>query len=253
MAIYRGPYYSASSCTGSARPGARELMAWYLGAYESRGGANLGIYNCKALGSGVSIHGQGRACDLGTSPYNRPGAGWNAWGWALANALMRNSAELGIQLIIFNRKVWSCTQPDAGWRNYSGSNPHDGHMHVELIPSTAASLTRGRVESVLGGTSAPAMPAPRPSTPSTPTDWLQEVIMSLPTIRRGSKGAAVRRAQGLLHANGYTSSRIDGDYGPKTEGDMKRFQAKKKTRNSVRNGVGDGITGRYTWTDLLGA
>lgn len=151
MALYSGTYYYASGCAGLARPGAKALMSWYLGAYSDLGAANLGIYVCKTLGSGYSIHADGRACDLGTKPYNNPGGTWPKWGWTLANALRGNSAALGIQLIIFNGKVWSCKQPDAGWRDYYGSDPHDGHMHVELTPTAAASLTVVKIQSVLGG------------------------------------------------------------------------------------------------------
>lgn len=146
MGLYRGTYYSASGCTGSARPGAKALMSWYLGAYGNRGAANLGIYVCKRLGSGYSIHAEGRAGDLGTAPY---GGVDSTWGWALANALRANSQELGVQLIILGRKVWSCRYPTSGWRDYGGE--YHGHAHVELTPDAAKGLTVDKIESVLGG------------------------------------------------------------------------------------------------------
>lgn len=197
MAIYRGTYYSAASCTGSARPGAKALMAYYLGAYGDRGAANLGIYVCKRLGSGYSIHGHGRACDLGTAPYDNPGGNWPYWGWALANALRLNSAELGIQLIIFRGKVWSCRYPDSGFRNYTGGDPHDGHLHVELIPETAASLTVDQIQRVLGGDNPNELPGG----------------IMLPS--KGDKGEEVKYWQRLLAAAGQSLT-ADGDYGPKT-------------------------------------
>jgi peptidoglycan hydrolase-like protein with peptidoglycan-binding domain len=210
MAIYRGTYYSASSCTGSARPGAKALMSWYLGAYGSRGAANLGIYVCKHLGSGFSIHGHGRACDMGTKPYNNPGKGWPTWGWALANALLNNSKELGIQLIIFRGKVWSCRYPDKGWRSYDGSDPHNGHMHVELIPETAASLTVDRIERVLGGSNA---------SPTAPTTGAPA-----PPLREGDEGPSVGLLQrGLNEALGLNLVE-DEDYGPATTAGVKALQ-----------------------------
>lgn len=220
MAIYRGTYYSASSCTGSARPGAKALMSWYLGAYGSRGAANLGIYVCKRLGSGYSIHGHGRACDMGTKPYNSPGGNWPTWGWSLANSLLNHSKELGIQLIIFRGKVWSCRYPDSGWRNYDGSDPHNGHMHVELIPDTAASLTVDRIERVLGGSS---------STPSVPTTGAPA-----PPLREGDTGPRVSQLQRALNEALGLKLAVDEDFGPATTGGVKLLQ---RTAHIEEDGV----------------
>lgn len=146
MSIYRGPYYSADGCDSSAKPGTDALVSWYLGAYRSQGATNLGTYVCKRLGSGWSIHAERRAADLGTSPY---GGVDSAWGWALVNALRLNSAELGIQLIILDHKVWSCRYPDSGWRGYSGE--YHGHTHVELTPQAAQTLTVAKIQRIIGG------------------------------------------------------------------------------------------------------
>lgn len=150
MSIYRGPYYSATGCDSSPKPGTNALMSWFLGAYASRGAANLGTYACKRLGSGWSIHAERRAADLGTAPY---GGVDSDWGWNLANALRLNSAELGIQCIILGRRIWSCSYPDAGWRNYTGE--YHGHAHVELIPSAARNLTAATIQSLIGGSGGP--------------------------------------------------------------------------------------------------
>lgn len=90
----------------------------------------------------------------------------------------------------------------------------------------------------------------KPSTPTTPkpstgtSDWTQELIMSLPTLRRGADGSTVKRLQGLLHAAGQRDSAIDGDFGSGTERAVKDFQRAKNI------GV-DGIVGRQTWTRLI--
>mgnify|MGYP001071805020 CR=1 FL=1 len=150
MSIYRGPYYGATGCDSGPKPGVNALVSWFLGAYASRGAANLGTYACKRLGSGWSIHAERRAADLGTAPY---GGGDSDWGWNLANALRLNSSELGIQCIILGRRIWSCVQPDAGWRPYSGQ--YHGHAHVELTPSAAQSLTAATIQSLIGGSGGP--------------------------------------------------------------------------------------------------
>lgn len=218
MGIYRGTYYSANKCSGFARPGNKALMSWYLGAYGSRGAANLGIYVCKSLGSGVSIHGDGRACDLGTAPYNRPGTGWPAWGWALANALRLNSAELGIQLIIFNRKVWSCRYPDSGFRKYTGTDPHDGHLHVELTPSSAASLTVSKIESTIGGGSSPI------------TIGGDDMI----GLKKGDEGEEVKALQYILMDAGFDPGEADSVYGPKVSAAL--LKARKSLGSTATNG-----------------
>lgn len=141
MAIYTGPYVGARSCTGTPQPGARGLMAWFLGAYGPLGGLNAGIYNCRTTrgGSATSLHGEGRAADLAIRPYSA------GYGWDLARFLLSYSAELGIQCIIWDRRIWSSRYPHSGWRRYSGVNPHIDHLHVEL---TWAAARRSQVEMV---------------------------------------------------------------------------------------------------------
>ena len=111
MGLHSG-YEPARRCTGSATPGARALMAWYLGEYGSRGGVNTGIYNCRPVrgGGAWSLHAEGRAGDLGVRPYSAQ------YGTDLAERLRLHSAELGVQLIIWDRQSWSGSRPHADGR-----------------------------------------------------------------------------------------------------------------------------------------
>lgn len=145
MSIYQG-YEPARSCTGSATPGCRALMAWFLSAYGQLGAVNSGIYNCRDIvgGSGFSLHAEGRACDLGIRPHSAD------WGSVLATQLWNNSAELGIQLIIWNRRYASGAKSDQGWLPYSGQSPHIDHIHAELSWHAARTLTVERIEQILG-------------------------------------------------------------------------------------------------------
>lgn len=226
MGIYRGTYYSAWGCSGFARPGAKALMSWYLGAYKSRGAANLGIYVCKRLGSGYSIHGDGRACDIGTAPY---GGVDSTWGWALANALRLNSAELGIQLIILGSRVWSCKQPDAGWRKYGGA--YHGHAHVELTPSAARSLTVAKIQGRIGGSS---------STPSTG-------LVPTPPLRENDFGPRVGHLQRSLNEALGLKLAVDDDYGPATKSGVLLLQ---RTAGITQDGI-YGTDSARELTDLL--
>lgn len=257
MGIYEG-YEWATGPSGGPTPGAQALMSWYLGRYEDRDSprpANLGIYNPKRLGSGWSIHAEGRACDLGTAPYSSP-----PWGWELADELRLNSAELGIQAIIFDRKIWSGSFPRNGWRNYSGSNPHTGHLHVELSKASAQSLTAARIESILG--------RDKGQQPPSEQDWRERIVRGMDTVnlrgvtknsRTWVRGASVRRLQGALMGDGYgpnglvaRNGRPDGIAGPATKRLLADAQKKHKTGSSSNPSTPDYIAGPKTWGALLG-
>lgn len=228
MSIYRGPYFPARSCVGSARPGAKALMSWFLGAYGARGGRNGGIYGCRPIAGTrtLSTHAEGRTDDLMTPP--TPDAA------ALARWLVLNSAELGIQLVIYRRKVWSCRQPvDAHgaplWRDYHGINPHDDHLHVELTPSAGETLTVARINAIATA------------------GRTEKIMEQLPTLRKGSTGQPVTNAQALLvaHGIGVGPKGIDGNFGSNTEAAVRSFQ----TRHNLKV---DGVIGsKQTWPALL--
>ena len=70
--------------------------------------------------------------------------------------------------------------------------------------------------------------------------------VSYPTIKLGSKGSEVKKAQQLLIAKGYScgTAGADGDFGAGTYNAVKKFQAD--------NGLeADGIVGAKTWAALL--
>lgn len=149
-------YEPATRCTDGPSPGAKALMAWFLGNFAAQGGRNLGIYNCRTVrgGSTRSLHGEGRALDFGINPHGAQ------YGTLLAERLRQVSGELGVQCIIWNRRIWSAAYPDAGWRPYSGTNPHLDHIHLELSKVAAASLTPQMIQSVLAPPRNPGGPAP---------------------------------------------------------------------------------------------
>lgn len=149
-------YTPASACTGGPTLGAQALMAWFLDTFAD--GRNDGIYNCRAMRGGTffSIHAEGRAVDLGTPLTGKP----PAWATVLAEALVAFSAELGVQCVIWNRRIWSGARSAEGWRPYSGVDAHTTHLHVELTREAGRSLTTALIRDVF----APAAPSPTPAT-----------------------------------------------------------------------------------------
>lgn len=202
MAIYVG-YQPAGACTGRPQPGAQALMAWWLAGFAAQGAVNSGIYNCRPIaGSSIrSLHGEGRAADLGARPYDAP------YGHDVATRLHAFSAELGIQCIIWSRRIWSGSRPYDGFRPYAGSNPHVDHLHVELSWPSARTLTQARIAEILGG--------------AVPKRLLK---LTSPQMR----GEDVRAVQRVLAA--YFPSlnlELDGIYGPRTAAAVRQFQASK--------------------------
>ena len=93
-------------------------------------------------------------------------------------------------------------------------------------------------------TGAPEEPVPAPV--------ITECEVRLPQLKNGDTGNAVRNAQTLLIARGYSCGggyvsgreKPDGEFGPVTERSVKSFQ-------SSRELIADGIVGPDTWKSLL--
>lgn len=175
MAVYNG-YKGANTCTKGPADGAKGAMAWFLAKYKELGGRNSGIYNCRNVrGSSrtTSLHGEGRAVDFGLKWYDKISVFEE-----FTEQLRLNSAELGIQCIIFNRKIFSGGYANKGWHRYGGVNPHTDHLHVELswgaanrdLEDTIALWERelGRAGNVKPVGS---KPKPKPSVAKPPTDY----------------------------------------------------------------------------------
>ena len=75
----------------------------------------------------------------------------------------------------------------------------------------------------------------------------QEAAVTLPLLRRGDKGEAVRSAQLLLIGRGFRCGPwgADGDFGPATYGALYQFQRARKL-------AADGVVGPESWGALLG-
>lgn len=140
-----------ATCAGRSQSGAVALRVFCLRVFA--GAYDLGIYVCRKVAgsSNNSVHGDGRAWDAG---FKQPGPGRrNPLGDLLANWLVKNADVLGVQVVIWNRLIWSATRPY--WRTYTGPNAHIDHVHVELHWPAATSLTVADLERAWAGTGAP--------------------------------------------------------------------------------------------------
>lgn len=72
----------------------------------------------------------------------------------------------------------------------------------------------------------------------------ESVVITMTTLRSGSKGTQVKVLQWLLNQNGFNAGTVDGIFGNNTLKAVKTYQKQKKL--SV-----DGICGKNTWAKLL--
>jgi len=204
-------WQGATRNAGSARPGARALMAWCLDNYPMA--RNLGIYNYRPVrgSTSLSIHAEGRALDVG---FPVVGGQAHAEGTRLLNQLGARGRELGVQTIIWNRRIYSARSPYG--RTYTGVNPHIDHLHVELTRDAGERLTTSTIISILGGT------APR------------RVLRLTTPYMTGEDVKEVQRRVAVA---------ADGIYGPATKDAVIRFQRSKGL-------TADGVVGAQTWAAL---
>ena len=164
-------YQGQSTCSPSAKRGTAALSTMLLSTYRTT--RSLGIVRACGIG-GMSEHKEGRAFDWGVSAYNATHRAnvTDFTNWALATDRygnkFANARRLGIQYMIWNRRIWSATYASSGWRQYSGPSPHTDHVHISLSWNGAnkkTSFWTGKV----GSTSAVRKAAPKPKPAPKPT------------------------------------------------------------------------------------
>lgn len=82
-------------------------------------------------------HGKGRACDLAAQPGGFGGVAYGddfTYGENLAAWLVENADALGVQYVIWYKRIW---QPATGWRAYNlgagePNSDHTNHVHVSI-------------------------------------------------------------------------------------------------------------------------
>lgn len=159
------------------------------------------------------------ACDISHDPANGVDAG------VFANLLVA-SRDPRIKYIIWNRQIVSSETSPWQWRRYTGSNPHNKHVHIS-VKSSKALYDDDRPWAMPGGVDPVKFSASAPPPARS-------------TIMLGSNGSDVRELQRLL---GFSEREQDGMFGPRTDTALRAFQGKRKL-------VIDGKAGPYTWAAL---
>jgi hypothetical protein len=175
-----------------AQPGVVAFMA-VVG--ELFGASNMGIYNFRKVrgSSAPSVHGEGRAGDAGFPLVNGRA---NPKGWRLLEALLPNVRALGIQLIIWDQRIWSAKAPTGA--RYTGTVPHYDHLHIEFTWDAARSLTRDLVRSVLAGRPTPAAPPAQAAKPS-PGPTAIDLLAIQQLLQEDDDMIVIRTGKGIAH------------------------------------------------------
>ena len=172
-----------------------------------------------------SDHNLGNAYDLTHDP---------AHGVDCASLSREVIRDTRVTYVIFNRQIYNRARAAEGWRQYTGENPHDHHMHVSIRPESRDDLGAWPWSS--GGNSGNPAPPQQPTNPSTAS------YPGTPS-RQGSRGPNVRAIQQRLRDRGYAIA-VDSIFGPKTHQVVVRFQADHGLTR-------DGIVGPITWAALF--
>ena len=91
--------------------------------WPGRNRSSDGIMGDTAHQQRKSDHNDGNAFDLGYDPANGPDC----------NILSREVIhDARVTYVIWNREIYNRDRGGEGWRPYSGTNPHNHHMHVSI-------------------------------------------------------------------------------------------------------------------------
>lgn len=112
---------------------------------------------------------------------------------------------------------------------------------IILTEEYADKIAKAFVSVIVEKSGAKLKPSVEPQ--KTPTAVGKAVSITIPILKRGSRGEAVRSLQTMLNAKG-ASLEVDGSFGPATDKALREFQESRDLEI-------DGSCGAETWTALL--
>lgn len=148
-------YDPVTRCSGGQLPGMTALAeAIYAHLHAPSPHWPPFGYNCRPKNGAngpipgtVSVHGGGRALDVrcnATNPAEK------AWGDHFADWLVYNATTLGVQCVIWDRRIWGGANGRWKWRSLSsGAHPHRDHIHFELTADAGRNLTEETIMSII--------------------------------------------------------------------------------------------------------
>ena len=130
-------YTGAGAWTGSCGPGmtggAQKLLDFLNDRYPQID--SIGGFSCRHIvgdSSRTSVHATGRALDV-MLPLGFRNDADNAQGDPIAEFLIANAEDIGIQYFIWDRTSWNPSRSTGTKeRAYRGAHPHNDHLHIEL-------------------------------------------------------------------------------------------------------------------------
>jgi hypothetical protein len=130
---YTGAGNWTGDCGEGMTPGAQQLRAFLDQRYSQI--QSIGGFSCRHIvgnPSKASVHSTGRALDI-MLPLGFRNDADNSKGDPIADFLIANAEDIGIQYFIWDRTSWNASRATGKKeRFYNGAHPHNDHLHVEL-------------------------------------------------------------------------------------------------------------------------
>ena len=232
---------------------ARKYTGWDANASGKRAGmekfidlleAKFGLWNNGSWGvrtkrgkTSASVHGTGRAVDLSWRGGSYRGTGKYEDACALMDFVVENADALGVEAVFDYYpkpwgRGWKCDRAD--WRVYDARQfkgaPGGDWIHIEISNEYADNPEHyEKFFAVIDGK--------KPATKTQPKPTSKAPAYPGRSLRKGSQGDDVKLVQAEVDAT------VDGDFGPKTERAVKKWQR----ANKECCGPNDGIVGPKTW------
>lgn len=189
---------------------------WPERSHDSDGTIGDASHSARASDHNPDTDGVVKAMDITHDPAH----GFDSYAFA---DMLRVQRDPRIKYIISNRRIANPDVNNWEWRHYSGSNPHDHHVHISVKRDAVHYDDVSPWQIGAMPTTPPIFPSPQPS--------------GRKTIKLGAIGEDVKYLQRML---GIEDS---GMFDLPTEEKVKEFQQKYNLHP-------DGIVGPYTWRQL---